>query len=278
RFNSACVIGADHVKSKKNCQDAVMTFERNDLYVAFVADGCGDAIDSPYSEVGSRFGVTAVVNYIVAKLDATSKWRWNRVLESSAFWNDVQIHTLEKIDDAARGMGGNFAHTVIKHFLFTLVGMVVTPDITLFVGIGDGYYFLNGKMYLMIPDAKDNMPTYIAYNMVETSLKKMSPEELKMKVRKICRTDSINSAMIATDGLNGILVDPKKFTPGTKEAVGGPEQFWTKKEYFDNKFSMGWRLNQLASEKRIIVWDEGRVDVQPAIITDDLALVVASRF
>ncbi|KKT49900.1 MAG: hypothetical protein UW41_C0001G0046 [Candidatus Collierbacteria bacterium GW2011_GWC2_44_18] len=277
-FSSGIVIGADHVATKKNCQDALKMLQKPEFLVAFVADGCGDAIYSPYSEMGSRQGVTTAVNYVAAKLETTSKWRWNSTLQSTGFWGDVQRHSLEKMDDAARGMGGNYKQVVISHFLFTLVGMVVTPDITLFVSLGDGYYFLNGEMYEVRPNPVDNMPPYLAFNLVETSLRKMSPEELKLSVKKVVPTRSVESVMISTDGLGGILSDSKKRVPGTNTEVGGPEQFWNEKDYFDNTFSLGWRLNQLATEKKIIKWDEKRAEVHPAIITDDLALVVGRRY
>jgi hypothetical protein len=277
RFSSGCVIGADHVKSKKNCQDALFMIEKPDLMVAFVADGCGDSINSPFSEVGSRLGVTTVVNRVVAKLDSTTKWGRTRYLQSTHFWQDVQKYALDEMDISAIGMGGSYRKNIINHFLFTLVGLVVTPEITLIVGIGDGYYFFNEMKNELRPNPVDNMPPYLAFNLVETTLKKMSPEELKLKVVKSMATKDVESVMIATDGLGGVLSDPMKIVPGTKELVGGPDQFWNNKEYFENTFSLGWRLNQLATEKKIIKWEERRADIQPAIITDDLALVVGSR-
>lgn len=276
-FSSGIVIGGDHVTSKRNCQDALHLIQKPEFVVAFVADGCGDAIHSPFSEVGSRLGVTTVANHIASKLESTSKWRWDNVLQSANFWNDVQRYTLEKIDDVARGLGGNYKQIVINHFLFTLVGMIVTPDIALFVSLGDGYFFLNGNIHEARPNPIDNMPPYLAFNLVETSLRKMSPEELLLSVKKIVPTKSMESAMISTDGLEGILSNPKKRVPGTNMEVGGPEQFWNEKGYFENTFSLGWRLKQLATEKKIIKWEEGRTEIHPAIITDDLALIVASR-
>ena len=278
RFSWGSVIGADHVKSKKNCQDALMIIQKKDLTVAFVSDGCGDAVDSPFSEVGSRLGVAMVVNRIVSQLENKARWRWDWCLNSAVFWKDVQEYTLEKIEDVARGLGGDYAKNVVNHFLFTLVGMVMTPELTTFVGLGDGYYFLNGDKYQMMSETKDNMPVYLAYNLVETNLKKMAPEDLILRPRKTALTSSVDSLMIATDGLNGVLADPKKLVPGTKTEVGGPEEFWSNPKYFDNPFSLGWRLNLLASEKRTMVWDEQRMEIHAPIVTDDLALVVANRF
>lgn len=276
-FSWGRVVGSDHVKSKKNCQDAFLIEQRKDLVVGMVSDGCGDSQDSPYSEIGSRIGVVTVVNQIITRLENTSRWRWNHHLEGLNFWQEVQKYTLERIDDTARGMGGSYSKNVINHFLFTLVGMVITPEITLFVGVGDGYYFLNGEMNRMMPVVSDNMPVYLAYNLVETNLKNMPADVLKLSVRKTVTTNSVFSAMVATDGLDGILANPKKLIPGTKEEVGGPERFWQNKDFFNNPFSLGWRLNQLASEKRNINWNEGRVEIQSPILTDDLSLVVASR-
>ena len=38
-FSWGSVVGADHVKAKKNCQDALKVIQKKDLMVAFVSDG-----------------------------------------------------------------------------------------------------------------------------------------------------------------------------------------------------------------------------------------------
>ncbi len=277
RFSSGIVIGADHVKSKKNCQDAMLVIEKRDLVVAVVGDGCGDPVDSPYSEVGSRMGVTLIANQIAGRLESVARWRWNFLLQGKDFWSGVQKHTINQIEDNGHGMGGSFSQNIIKHFLFTIVGMVITPDITLFFGAGDGYYFLNGRMFPLLTKDADNMPPYLAYNLVETTLKKMSAEDLRLKVFQTVQTRSVTSAMISTDGIEGILQNPSKIVPGTRTPVGDVHQFWTNAEYYENPNSLGWRLNLLASEKRKIDWDAQELEIQPAVVTDDLAMVIASR-
>lgn len=277
KFVFGIAIGQDHVKSKKNCQDALLVVERKDLVVAVVGDGMGDPIDSPYSEVGSRIGVTAIANQIASQLEATSRWRWNTHLQGKDFWEGVQKHALNLIEDTALGMGGSRSRSIIKHFLFTIVGMVVTPDLALFFGAGDGNYFLNGKMYEMYVKDVDNNPPCIAYNLVGTTSKRIIPDDMRLRVRHTVSTKSVLSAMIATDGIEWLLKDPKKFVPGTKIPVGGPEDFWTNREYYDNPDNLGRRLNLLATEKRRIDWKASELEVQPAILNDDLAMVVASR-
>lgn len=277
KFVSGIAIGQDHVKSKKNCQDALLVVEQKDLVVAVVADGIGDPIDSPYSEVGSRIGVNAIANQIASRLNATSRWRWNSHLQGRDLWDGVQKHTLNLIEDTALGMGGSRSRAIIKHFLFTIVGMVVTPDQTLFFGAGDGNYFLNGKMYEMFAKDIDNNPPCIVYNLVGTTSKRITPEDMCLRVRYTVSTKSVLSAMVATDGIEWLLKDPKKLVPGTKIPVGGPEDFWTNKEYYNNPDNLGRRLNLLATEKRRIDWKASELEVQPAILNDDLAMVVASR-
>lgn len=277
RFASGITIGQEHLQVKRNCQDGLTLIEQKDLVVAVVGDGMGDPIDSPYSEVGSRIGVTAIANQIATRLNSASRWRWNFLLNGNGFWSDVQKHTLNLIEDTAVGMGGSRSRNIIKHFLFTVVGMVVTPDLTLFFGAGDGYYFVNGKMYEMYDKDIDNNPPCIAYNLVGTTSKRITQEDMQLRVRSTISTKSVSSAMIATDGIEWLLKDPKKLVPGTKLSVGGPEDFWTNKEYYDNPDNLGRRLKLLASEKRKIDWKVSELEVQPAILNDDLALVVASR-
>jgi len=277
RFSFGSAVGADHVKSKKNCQDAVKMLEKDGRTIAFVADGCGDAVDSPFSEVGSRIGVNLVTNYITSRLDNLPRWSWKHQLESDTFWKEVQDHTLDQIESTALGMGGSFSKNVINHFLFTLVGFVMIPEITVIAGNGDGYYFVNGKETSMMVPNPENMPVYLAYNLVETSLKKMSPEDLRLNAREALSTHSISSIAVVTDGINPLLTNPEKLVPGTKIPVGGPDQFWNTEGYFENPHTLGSRLNQLTTEKRLINWSEQRMDIHPAVITDDLAIVVGSR-
>ncbi len=278
RYSHGSVIGGDHVKVKKNCQDAYLVKEKKDLMVSFVADGCSNS-NFPfetYTEVGSRVGVGIVTNYVVSRLESISKWRWNFYLQNENFWADIQKHTLGEIDSIARGIGGSYHNNIVSYFLFTLVGMIVTPDITLFVGVGDGYYYLNGVKFEMIPDARDNFPTALGYNLIETSLKVMAPDDLKIRVKKVASTNTVNSAMVATDGLKGFFNDSKKCVPGTTE-IADPEDFWKNVSYFDNRSNLVGRLNLLASEKRVINWKDERVKIYPPVLTDDLAIVTASR-
>jgi Protein phosphatase 2C len=281
RFSWGSVLGADHLKVKKNCQDTYATRQTKDYFVAFVCDGGSNSNlgYETFTEVGARIGVNIVTNYVADRLNNISRWRWNAYLQSANFWGDVQTNLLKQVDGIARGMGGHYRRNVVDYFLFTLVGMVITPDITLFTGIGDGYFFLNGEKYEVHSSGSDNMPVYIAYNLVETNLKKMSPEDLKLGVKKIVPSATVNSVMIASDGLTPLIVNDEKTEEDETRRmdVGSIEQFWNEKGYFDNTFSLGWRLKQLATEKKIIKWDEKRAEIHPAIITDDLALVVASR-
>lgn len=281
RFSFGSVLGADHLKIKKNCQDAYAMAQTKDYFVAFVSDGSTNRNlkYETFTEVGARIGVNTVTNYVSERLTNIPRWRWNTYLQSASFWGNVQTNLLERIDENARGMGGHYSKNIIDYFLFTLVGMVITPEITVFTGVGDGYFFLNGKKFEVRSSSPDNIPPYIAYNLVETNLKKMAPEDLKLGVKKIVSSASVNSAMIASDGLTPMIEnDGKPEDDKTKRKDVGPtEQFWKNQSYFDNTFSLGWKLKELASEKRTIVWKEERVEIRPPAITDDLALVVASR-
>ncbi len=277
KVSSGIVIGADHVRIKKNCQDALLVVEKQDLLVAVVGDGMGDPIDSLHAEVGSTIGVTAIANYIAGRLESAPKWKWNSMLRGRELWEETQKHTLNLIESTSHAMGGSYSRAIIKHFLFTIVGMVVTPEITLFFGTGDGNYFLNGQMYEMFAKDVDNMPPCLAYNLVGTTSKRLTTEDLRLRVRHAVSTKTVQSAMIATDGIEWFLKDPTKIVPGTRNPVGGPEDFWSNKEYFENTEALGWRLNLLATEKKRIDWAVSEMETQPAILKDDLAVVVVSR-
>ena len=239
----------------------------------------GDYIDSPFSEVGARLAVSILANRVVSQMEYTQPdGDGVGVYRVLIFGMKSKLILWIGSMKSQAGMGGDYVKNIVNHFLFTLVGVVITPDLTVFTGVGDGYYFLNGKIHQMMVENKNNMPTYLAYNLIGSSLESITPEDLVLRPRETILTRSVNNFMIATDGLNGVLADPKKLIPGTKEEVGDPEQFWTNKKYFENNCTLGWRLNQLANEKRTMDWDERRVIIHQPIVTDDLAIVMGARF
>lgn len=273
RFVYHSVMGYDHLRLKRNCQDSLHFSKSPDFVVGFVVDGMGDSIDSPFSEVGSRIVAKLAEEYVTKRLKNVLKWRRKALIQSDIFWSDVQNYLLGKVESFALLMEGNYKSNIIKYFLFTLTGFVLIPEVTVFVGVGDGFAVVNEIAYPMADPSEGNMPASLSYNLVESTLRKMSPGEITLSVKWIVNTSEIDSFAIATDGLRALLSPENDYFVFREEKYC----FWNQQEMFENEYELGWKLNDLASEKKTIDWDNQVLVKQKPIVTDDLAIIIGSR-
>lgn len=272
RFIRDTVMGSDHLKIKKNCQDSLAFFNSPEFTVGFVADGMGDPIDSPFSEVGSRIVVKLAEELVTQKLYKTVRWRRKQLLMSNIFWMEVQNNLLNKIEEIATLMGGDYRKNIIHYFLFTLTGFVLTSEVMVVVGVGDGYFSLNGICQRVVEPSENNMPASLSYNLVESTLREVSIEEITLSVKWVVKTSEIESFVIATDGLRSLLIPKDEYF-----VFPSIYRFWETIDYFENEFALGWKLGELASEKRTIDWEKQVLVKQKPVIVDDLAVIIGSR-
>ena len=112
------VAGHAHVVARRNNQDAFCWASDGDGLVAVVCDGCGSG---PHSEVGAQVGSRLLVQAATRLLRSG--------LDVSELLEQVRQDVLANLRLLAHGMSvdaARFPRTVADHFLFTIVGVLIT--------------------------------------------------------------------------------------------------------------------------------------------------------
>ncbi len=262
------VSGREHRRLGKNSHDAYVIHQDQQKIITVVCDGCGS---SDSSEVGSKIGSKLIVHIIKELLEKTSL-----INSPDIFFERVRQDTLAQIRIMANSMGDDLRQTILDHFLFTVVGLVVTEEKTIIFSIGDGLYVINEQIECLGP-FPENEPPYLAYAIIKSAIKADMLDSLHFKINLEISTRNLRSCLIATDGINDLIAVSEKNIPGKDEIVGNLSQFWLEDRYFSNK-DMVRRQLLLVSRKHITLNVE-----KPSLIksvghlSDDTTLVVIRR-
>jgi len=187
------VPGRTHVVAGRNNQDAFGWAADDDGLVAVVCDGCGSA---PHSEVGARLGARLFVHAAARLLRSP--------LEARDLLEQVSQDVLANLRVLARQMGdaAGFVRTVRDHFLFTIVGLLVTARGATTFCLGDGLLVVNGRRTRLGP-FPDNQPPYLGYRLLsdlpEVPERALVPS-LSLEVHTTMPVDAVQSIVLATDG------------------------------------------------------------------------------
>jgi protein phosphatase 2C-like protein len=234
------VPGRAHTLAGRNNQDAFSWAASDDGLVAVVCDGCGSA---PHSEVGARIGARLFVQAATRLLGSSFGAR--DLLEQ------VSQDVLAGLRVLARQMSdaGGFVRTVRDHFLFTIVGLLVTARGATTFCLGDGLLVVNGFRTQLGP-FPDNQPPYLGYRLLP-DLPEI-PEHafvhsLSLNVFATMPVDAVQSVVLGTDG-----------------AIELDGQFWNDDRFFRNPDMV---------RRRLAVLNRGP---QPGL-SDDTTLVVVRR-
>jgi hypothetical protein len=270
------VTGRAHQRLGHGCQDSLAWYAGAGALVAVVTDGCGS---SQHSEVGARLGARLLAAALV------------RRLERAAAPGDAPDDTPDDApDDAidgalvtracddmlahlrvlARAMGGDLARTVSEHFLFTVVGAVVTPARTLVFAVGDGIVAINDAVHVIGP-FPGNCPPYPGYALLDAG----APVALSFQATE--PTAAIDSVLLATDGAGEILAQPGRLLPGRSEPVGPLAQFWTDDSFFRNPDAIRRRLWLMSREHVTADWQDRRLCRDTGILGDDTTIISIRR-
>ena len=284
------MIGKDHVSSGKcligrNNQDAFAIRRTPEFIAAFVNDGCGSG---KRSEVGAWIAANALADGIAVRYfrrrglsDNRPNWIRDPSQAMELALEDIRKDVLAQIRLLANSFGGSFSQTINDYFLFTTVGILITPEITQIVAIGDGMYALEPLDTVFISDPKlhnlgpfpGNMPPYMAYDLVDTSI---DPELIKFHVVASIPTPDFGTALIGSDGVEDLDRIAKQKIPGSKEDVGSLWQFWDD-EYFSNPDALGRRLRRCNSEVKRLNHETGRIVTHNRLLPDDTTLISVRR-
>jgi hypothetical protein len=277
------VTGRAHQRLGYGCQDGLAWYAAGDALVAVVTDGCGS---SQYSEVGARLGARLLVAAITRELGCQPGRAAGRAGEPDAGMPDASMpnasmpnagmidracsDVLAHLRPLARAMGGDLAHTVSEHFLFTLVGAVVTRARTMVFALGDGIVAINGAVHVIGP-FPGNCPPYLGYRLLDPAA------DTALSFQAVEPTAAIDSLLLATDGAGEILAHPGRALPGRGEPVGTLAQFWTDDGYFRNPDAVRRRLWLMSREHVTPDWAGRHLHRDGGILGDDTTVIAIRR-
>ena len=270
------VLGRDHYMSRLNNQDGRHVIEEPDITVAIVSDGCGDKVSSQHSEVGAIYGskITARFVHRYARL-ALGKYG-SIPLNQKSFWEGARQDVLAQIRVQAMQMGDNFVEEVLKHYLFTVVGVLMYEKETAFFTLGDGVVYVNEEEIHVGP-FPNNEPPYMGLALLDPGIVKIPQDLLSIKVHRIIKTSDLKSFLLATDGLDKFKEAENKPMPGKKDLVGPIRQFWADDRYFQNEFAIQRKLMLVTQDYMANDWDHKRVIRENGHLKDDTTIVVGRR-
>lgn len=247
------VTGQAHVAAGRNNQDAFSWERSGDGFVAVVCDGCSTA---PHSEVGAQLGARLLTRAAAPLLESAA--------DPAELLEQVRRGVLDALRSLATGLAGGrsgpaFARAVLDHFLFTVVGALVTPRWATTFSLGDGLAVLNGDR-LQLGPFPGNEPPYLAYALLPGSARER-PFELHPPVP----VEEVRSLLLATDGALDLEARADRAVPGRGELVGPLSQFWSEDRFFANRDMVRRRLAVVARGPR------------GGLLPDDTTVVVARR-
>lgn len=183
------ITGSDHKKPllTVNCQDSFYYDECENKIVAVVCDGCGG---SPHSEVGAKIGARIIANTFM-------QFRFPEVAPTwEQGWMRINQH-LAQVAGGLMGFNCSWEQAVEEFLLFTIVGVIITPQETLVFTRGDGSFQVNDEITCL---SQNNRPDYLGYYLIKAS--KYEPTPI-LNVR--LPTSEINKLVLSTDGAEQLL-------------------------------------------------------------------------
>lgn len=281
QFASATVLGREHARAGKNCQDATHTVLTDKAAVAVVCDGCGSG---SRSEVGAQLGGRILANVVACHTSS-----WDRA-KGAAFdggpfpmsvWEDIRKETLlllktrimHAVDPLVSDVPWSKSGFVNDHLLFSIVGMAANHNGAAFFAIGDGYFAINGELISLGP-FPGNAPPYLAYGLVETTDGKAAP---KFDIVRTMPLEELKSFLLATDGLGDLIaaVDKQRLLPGNQAPVPPLNSLWENEAYFKNADALR-RLLALANAEKTVLKD-GQLVHRLGLLSDDTGIITGRQ-
>jgi len=254
------VCGREHARLGRGSQDALCWKRTSRAIVAVVSDGCGSG---RHSEVGAKLGSRLYVEALSRRLEHGA----DPVRDT--LWRGARVEVLARLRSVAGAMGGELAAVVSDYFLFTIVGAVLTPNVTAIFALGDGLYGVNGEVSRLGPFA-NNCPPYLGYGLLEARGRETAHVEPLVMVP----TPSVDNLLLATDGAVDLLDSEE---PGEGGTGGALTELWSRDRYFANSDGIRRRLALLNREVVDIDWEEQRMERSTGLLTDDTTIIAMRR-
>ncbi|MDZ4834119.1 MAG: protein phosphatase 2C domain-containing protein [Candidatus Melainabacteria bacterium] len=282
-------LGSGNLLLGKNNQDAFSVRVCEDCIIATVQDGCSSGA---HSEIGAHIGGKILLRLLHDAFCGALQTVQTRE-EASERLERVRkrfLHKVAKVADLLIGPNcseaarcGELSHKhcaqkQILHdcFLFTTLGIVVTPCSVIIFSIGDGVFALNGDVKQIGP-FPNNAPPYIAYALLP-SVFAYDPDALKFHIHAIVNTSDVESLLIATDGFEELIGKSGAMLPGKTRELGPASQVWSDDRFFDDDqldLLTPW-LRQVNSEV-VKVSPAAQLERSFGLLSDDTTLVAMRR-
>ena len=245
RVVAGSAIGSEHLRLRRNGQDAALVWRGPEALVGLVADGCGSG---GHSEVGARLGIRLALLGLRRALAAGARLLPD-LLEA------IRAELRVGLAPLLPCLGDTPEAGLHEHLLFTLGGFVATPELTHVFVLGDGVVACPDGFETI--EADDDAPAYPGYALVDGAA---GPPRLA----RTRPTPFLDWIAVGTDGVAPLGCDP--LARRVAELRVSP-----------NPAVLERRLRQFATPRERIDWDARRVVREAAALHDDASLVVLLR-
>jgi serine/threonine protein phosphatase PrpC len=231
-----------HKLNVKNNQDAyAWQFGYGaETVCAVVSDGCSS---SKHSEVGAHIVAKRIPGFVLSR---TREFAMSDHVAECA-WEHIRWRIIECITGTMLPLK--------DYYLCTILGVLVSLDHLTIFSIGDGAAYLNGDE-VKLPEYPNNAPAYLAYELIQDSIKNPQPELYKFKIHAQIPVGEFETCLIGSDGVKDLAT------------VMDISEFWTEDRYFQNPDQVRRKLAVINKRKG------ARLGPLP----DDTTLVVVRRY
>jgi len=235
---AASVIGREHRRTDRPCQDAFTIRRTSAATVVVLADGCGSA---PHSELGARLGANLLATALAARLDAGAS------VHARATWRAACDEVLEHLAGLAAQLGDD---AIARHLLFTLLAAAVTADGAAVFAIGDGLLAIDGDLRVLTSDG--DAPAYLGYELLGRTV----PVEL-------IATPDARTLALATDGAAPLA--------GDLATMAAEDRLYAHPD------ALRRRLARASREELEIDWERAEVVRRGGLLADDTTVALLRR-
>lgn len=191
---AGAVPGREHLRVGRSAQDGHAVRTGPDLAVVVVTDGCSSGAAS---EVGARLFADVLVR-LVAKHAPALRSESDAAAFAGAVTTDL-VTTLEALAGALdhalpEPARPSRAAQVERFFLFGFLAAVLTPDVAVVFGVGDGVVVTEDAVTVLDP-GPDNAPPYPAYAVLGRA------RDAAARVHVARPAAGVRWLAVATDGL-----------------------------------------------------------------------------
>jgi hypothetical protein len=179
---AASVIGREHRRTDRLCQDAFAIRRGERAVVAVVCDGCGSGA---HSELGARLGANLLAAALIARLERGAD------VADRATWRGACDEVVARLAALVPALSDDPRAAIARHLLFTVLAAAITGDGAAVLAIGDGVIVIDGEARVL--EAEDDAPAYLGYALLG------APPALDLTAV------TATSIVLATDGARPLL-------------------------------------------------------------------------